>query len=102
MSWSIKATGTPAALRELVHRHMHHYWHSLPEGEKGAARHALGYAIDNAEKHAPDGVFLLNANGYESLYNARIEVEVERVSELGGTPPVPDPVADAPEVAERS
>ena len=100
MSWGIKAAGTPAELREHVHRHMHHYWHHLPEGEKGAVRHALGHVIDNAEKHAPDGVFLLDASGYEHGNNARIEVQMERISDLGTTPPVPDPVAGAPEVKE--
>ena len=90
MSWAIEAVGTAKQLREHVRRHAHHYWRDMDEREAGAARHAIGHAIDVASDSAPEEqVFLLTGNGSDQpRYSSGLEVNVRRVEPM--PPPVPE------------
>lgn len=97
MSWGIRAVGNRAHLHEQVRRHAHHYWHSMPADERGAAEHVLGHAINSATRNDAEGIYVLDGTGHSGADNTNLGVRCDRLWEA---PPVPDPVAEAPVVAE--
>jgi len=92
MSWSIEAAGTPAAVREQVRRHAHHYWRPwLGERELGVIQHVLGHAL---ARFGADDVVILTGSGQDAAGVFEVHLHVRRVPLA---PPVPTrPAPDAP------